>query len=111
MATAKDCHALTSHYIKVYTSKYGTKPVVNRNTARWGFDSILYDMTVKEAYDLVDYYLETNSSVDHSLQWFFNNYDRLLTHREDAKKDAEHRRRVRQESEQRVKEWREKRGK
>lgn len=105
MPLAKDCHALTSYYILGYRTKYGRAPVVNRNKARWGFDAILYDLNVVEVKSLLDYYFDAVSTHGHSIDWFFNNYDKLIETREIAEKDEADRARLREESKKRVEEW------
>lgn len=110
MATAKDCHTLTSYYIGLYNDKYNVRPVVNRHKARWGFDSVLYDLSLGDARELLDFYLETNSTHGHSLDWFFNNYDKLIVSKESARQDEEERRKLRAESKKRLEEWEEKNG-
>lgn len=110
MPSAKDCHTLTSYYEKLYKGKYNVAPIVNRNTARWSFDSILQGIALPEVKGLLEYYFTTNSTVKHSLQWFFYNYDKLIEGRQDAASDTERRGRLRQESEERAKKWRERFG-
>lgn len=110
MPTAKDCHTLTSYYIKRFKEVHApVEPVVNRHSARWGFDSLLMDMSVQECKDLIDYYLGTSAVItQHKLPWLFSNYDKLLETRTEQQKDSEQRSKLRAESEQRAKEWREK---
>lgn len=110
MPAAKDCHTLTSYFEKQYKTKYGSAPVVNRNTARWSFDSILQGMSVPECKELIDYYLASASEKRHNLQWFFYNYDKLIESQRDAIDDAERRKRLREESQERARKWREKLG-
>lgn len=105
--TAQQCHALTTYYIQAYTDKYDTKPVVNRHSARWGFESMLMDMPAPEVKKLIDFYLETTSTRRHSLDWFFYNYDSLLEEQKEHDKDRSDIARLRRESEERVRAWRE----
>lgn len=109
MATAKDCHILTTYYEKKYKDKYQSTAVVNRNDARWKFDNILKGMTVKEAKELLDFWFDTNSIQRHPLVWFFYNYDKLITIKADLAEDATLREKQRRETEERVKNWRERR--
>lgn len=107
MPAAKDCHTLTSYYIKLYKAKYGSEPSVNRHTARWGFDSVLMGMTLSEARVLLDFYLTTNSSKKHALDWFFYNYEKLQESMVITQEDAARRAQLREESRIRAQEWRE----
>lgn len=106
MATAKDCHALTSYYAKKYKEKYDTEPNVNRFSARWGFDSVLSGMGVTQAKELIDYYFTTPPTRRHDLDWFFYNYEKLVKAWRDGKSDAEHRRKLMEESKIRAEKWR-----
>jgi hypothetical protein len=107
--TAPQCHAAVSYYEKKYFEVYGRAAVVNRHKARWGFDSILRGMSAKECNSLIDYYFETDKSSNqlHSLEWFFFNYDKLMNARNTQEEKADERDKLREESKQRVKEWRE----
>lgn len=107
MATAKDCHVLTSYYVKLYKAKYRSEPVVNRHSARWGFDSILLGISPEETKELIDYYFKTANSKRHAIDWFFYNYDKLIEGRNESLKDIRRRERLRVESEERAKKWRE----
>lgn len=106
MATAKECHTLTSYFAARYKEKYARAPVLNRYSARWGFDSVLMDMSSKEVEELIDYYFTVPSERHHNLEWFFYNYDKLAKARTDAKEDSEHRARLREESAARAETWR-----
>ena len=107
---AQDCHALVSHFGKGYKGRYGMDPVVNRHSARWGMDSILQGMAPSEVKELIDYYFTLTMPKRHSLEWFFYNYDKLIAGRNETDKDRERREKMRRESEQRAKEWKERFG-
>jgi hypothetical protein len=109
MTTAQDCHKLTTYYEKKYKEKYKTAAVVNRNTARWGFDSILKGISPEETKELLDYWFSADSTQRHPLQWFFYNYDKLIAARSEQSEDDALRDNLRKKTEQRVKEWRERR--
>lgn len=107
MVAAKDCHALTTYFLKVYKNKYNVAPVVNRNKARWGFESILTDYSMDDSKSLIDFYLTTQSGNRHSLEWFLFNYDKIVESRQNKIADDERRQKLRDESEKRAREWRE----
>lgn len=104
--TPQQCHAMTSHYVKVFREKYGHDPVVNRHSARWGFDSVLQGLPPAEVKDLLDFYLTTGSTRKHPLEWFFYNYDKLIEQKSDVDADRKHRAKMREESKKRSEEWR-----
>lgn len=103
--TAPQCHALTTYYVSAYTKAFNSRPVVNRNKARWGFESILMDYPPEDAKRLIDYYLEHFENL--SLDWFLFNYDKVEQHRMDAAREAKLAAARRKETEARMKEWRE----
>lgn len=105
MVAPKDCHEMTTYYLGAYHDKYKRSPIVNRHKARWGFDSVLMDMSKSEAKELIDYYLSCSSTNGHSLEWFFYNYERLIEKRADYEKDQVERARLREESRRRVEEF------
>lgn len=109
MATAKDAHTLGTYYAKIYKAKYSKDPVFNRHAARWGFESVLMDMSINDAKLLLDYYLNTASTTQnrkHSLDWFLYNYEKLIESMQAQQEDAERRKKLREESEIRAREWR-----
>lgn len=106
MATAKDCHSLTSYYEKGYKEKYGHAPNVNRVTARWNFDSILGSLSLAQTRELIDYYFTTPPTRLHDLDWFFYNYEKLVKAMSDAREDTAHRKKLMEESKKRAEQWR-----
>lgn len=106
MVTAKDCHTLTSYYTKRFKEIHSREPVVNRYSARWGFDSVLAGMSTEQAKELVDYYFTTPADRDHDLEWFFYNYHTLYKSLQATKEDKARTDRLADESKQRVQEWR-----
>lgn len=107
MATAKDCHVLTSYYKKKYKERYLDSAIVNDNTARWGFDNVLRGLDPAGVKTLLDYWFSIASPVRHRLDWFFYNYEKLLESRQLQQDDAAFREKLRHSSEKRAREWRE----
>ena len=107
MASAKDCHELSSYYVKLYKEKYGYQPNINRVKARWSWDSMYDAMNKKEIKSLLDYYFTTASGTSHSLDWFFYNYDKLIEAKGWVEKDQQNIDRLRNETEERARRWRE----
>lgn len=109
MATATQANALSTYYINKYEEKYGIKPLINRNKARWSWDNILQDLKPKEVKELIDYYFQSDSTRAHDLEVFFYNYDKILTAMKDAEVYRSERQRLFEESQKRAQEWKEKR--
>lgn len=78
--TAQACHAMTTYYIGRYEETNGEKPNVNRNKARYLFESLLYDYSAEEVKALLDYFVKHYTQ---ELEWFQWNYEKVL----DAKRD------------------------
>lgn len=108
MPTAKQAHTLVSHFVKCYEKKYGEKPVINRYSARWGFDAVLMEVSEKETKELIEYYFLTASANNHQLDWFFYNYDKLIIAKRRDDADIEETARIRANTQARVEEWRKK---
>lgn len=107
----QDCHVLITYFAKVYREKYGNSPVINRYRARYGFESVLMDMPMDEAKSLIDFYFVTVSTNRHSLDWFFNNYDKIINNRNEFEVEQERRKQQRLETQERVARWKEIRAK
>lgn len=109
MASAGQAHALTTYYIGKYQERYNEKPIVNRNKARWSWDSMLYDLTPVEIKELLDFYFKSHSAKAHDLDNFFYNYDKILLSMRQAEVDAEGRKAMMRETEERTRIYLEKR--
>lgn len=96
---------LISHYINVYREKYGKMPIFNRSKAVWSFDSMLYDLETEDVKNLLSYYMETLSGNNHSLGWFFNNYNDLYNNYTEYKDARDRDAKVREATRKRTEEW------
>ena len=101
---------MVTYFVDKFKERYAVKPTVNRYAGRWGFDSLLEDMSTSEARDLVDYYFSTISTNGHSLEWFFYNYDKLAVAMEAARADEQANAVIRERTKRRTEEWRKQRG-
>lgn len=101
--TPQQCHALITYFISRYEDVVGSKPTINRNKARWGFESILFDLDPAAARELVDYFLE---HYDPNLDWFLWNYEKVAEAMQDAAKQKEQAAIRRKETQQRLDAWR-----
>lgn len=104
--TAQQCHAMTTYYVSKFKEKYGREPVINRHSARWGFESVLMGMPPAEAKKLLDFYFTTTSTKQHALDFFFYNYEKLIESLSALEQDKLRRKKMREESEKRAAEWR-----
>lgn len=108
MATPKQAHALVTYFGQKYKEKYAVAPKANRYAARWGFDSLLMDLTTDEVKALIDYYFETINPSGHTLDWFLYNYEKLAEAMENRDEDAASLARIREQTKRRTEEWRNK---
>lgn len=111
MATKRQqAMGLITHYEKLYNEKYRRAPQLNRNRERWGFESMIDDMSYDKAKKVIEFYFKTVSPSDHGVQYLLYNYDILLKSYEEAKKDEKLRAELRRKTEERVKRFRERNG-
>lgn len=101
--TPQQCHALITYFMTRYEEVVGSKPSLNRNKARWGFESILMDYSPAESRELVDYFLD---HYDPNLDWFLWNYEKVVEAKEERVKQQEALALRRKETQQRLDEWR-----
>lgn len=105
----KQANALVTQFIKNYTGKYGSAPVLNRYKEKWAFQDMISDLGYDRAQKVVDYYFRTNKPF-HPVQYLAYNYERLnkvMLEREEDNRKLEQ---IARETEIRVKEWEEKLG-
>lgn len=105
---AQQANVLITKYVKLYTEKYGTAPVINRYRDKWGFTDMLNDLGKVDSAKVIEYYFSLR--VRHDLMALFKSYDELHKNR---LADEEDKRRVAQlhkETAKRVKEWKDSNG-
>lgn len=102
--TAAQCHALTTYFVNKYNEVMGRAVVVNRNKAKWGFESILMDMTVIEAQALIDFYIRYYDKP--SIDWFMYNYEKIVEQKQDHEKQEKSAAKRREITAARLEEWR-----
>ena len=102
--TAQQCHALTTYFVGKVKEDSGKAPVVNRNKARWGFESVLMDFSPSDARELIDFYVAHWERP--SIEWFLFNYDKVCVAREEHEEDARRRAERRRITQERVERWR-----
>lgn len=104
-ATAAECHALTTYFIKQYKEKYGKAPVVNRNVCKVQFQNMLLDYSTEEIRELIDFFLTTQSGNNHKINDLFYGYDKLVEAMQQQQADMLFRQKLREETRQRTEEW------
>lgn len=106
--TPQQCHALITYFMTKYEEVVGSKSNLNRNKARWGFESILMDRTPAEARALVDYFFK---HYEPDVDWFIWNYEKVVESQEQYEVNQEALKHRRNETQQRLDEWKKRWGK
>lgn len=71
---------------------------------------MLYDLDVSEVKELLTYYLDTLSTNNHSLGWFFNNYNDLYNRFAEHNAASEREAKIREATRIRTEEWKRRTG-
>lgn len=79
--------ALLSKYINLYQIKYDKKPILNKHKEKWAMKSLVEDFGQDEVSSILDYYFMHSSKEGRPLNYFFNNFDLLITARNNLEKD------------------------
>lgn len=101
--TSKLAYALVNHYIKLYSARYGRKPVVNMYKEKWAMSDVIESVGYERAKELLEYYFKVTNP-NHSLTWFFYNFDRLDDTLTKQEEDAMRRARIREQTKRMVEE-------
>lgn len=95
-------YILISRYIALYREKHGRKPVVNRYAAKWGMADVVDSLGAERAGEVLEYYFKTRN--DHSLEFFYKNFDKLHNNLNMISADRERRAKMLRETKRRVEE-------
>lgn len=106
---AKWGNSLLDLYVLLYEEKYGHTPSLNRYRDKWNMVDVCDSVGFDKAKDLLQFYFKTGSE-GHPLTFFFYNFDKLEVGMKQASEDASDKERLRKETEERVKAFRERRG-
>jgi hypothetical protein len=99
-------HSLISHFLTQYQQKHNGPPRdFNRHRDKWGFQSMIEDLGMARAREIVTYYFSLPNN-SHTVNGLLFNYDKLNTDMMEREEDEIERRRIRAETKQRVEEWR-----
>ena len=73
---AKLAYSLVSLYCSLYKKQYGKLPIVNKYREKWAMNDVIDSIGYDRARALLEYYFKVTKS-NHSLQWFFYNFEKL----------------------------------
>jgi hypothetical protein len=100
VADPKQSYALLSYYEKLYKVAHKRAPNINRYRDKWGMADVLESYGIDEAKVLIEYYFKTKS--DHTLQFFFKNYDIIYDMMQRRAEDERKRAELREETRKRM---------
>ena len=93
---------MMGEYQKAYRARYDKNLVLNKYKFKWAFREVIDSVGYDEAYDAVLYYFKTESSNGHNLNFFLNNFDRMLEFKHAQDRDRERTRLLMEETRARV---------
>ncbi len=99
-----EAKSLLNYYKKLYKSRYSSLPVMNSYKAQWGFKSMVDDLGLASAKQVIEFYFDTDKIL-HPTSYLFNNYDSIWKRVESYKEDELVRKELRRLTEIRVREW------
>lgn len=76
-AKNKNAHTMISWYEKLFSEKYGRKPIINRYKEMWGLKAVVEHIGLEDSKSLMEYYFKTTKQ-GHPLDFFIGNYDKLI---------------------------------
>lgn len=98
---AQKANELITLYIKLWTERYGKKPVLNRYKYKWAFQDMIDDLGYDNAHAVVEFFFKTESS-GHTLDKIAYNYDELHKVREQLDEQSRKAAILREETRKRV---------
>lgn len=105
----EQAHILLTFYQKSYSEKYGHAPVFNRNKTKFLISDALRDIKPSEFKQLIVYYLETEK--EPSIMALCYEYADILEAKKQNERDSSARKQLLIDTQNRVKEFRERFGK
>ena len=94
-SNTKEPYILLTEYQILYKERYGKAITLNKFREKWAMQDVIDSVGFDKAKELLKYYFHTSKS-NHPLNFFYNNFDRMEAFMENAEKDKEVRRRLRE---------------
>jgi hypothetical protein len=95
MANNREPYILLTMYQNLYSEKYGKAATINKFREKWGMQDVIESVGFDRAKQLIEYYF-TTSKINHTLQFFFYNFDKLDIMQKEIEKDKANRKLLRQ---------------
>lgn len=98
-----------NYFVKAYTGKFKSRPIVNRSKFKYGVVDMLKDIKLTEAKALADYYITHYTEV--SIGEFLYKYDEMIQEMNAEQADLAQREQLLSETQSAVQKFRERYGK
>jgi len=105
----ENADAFINHFVKSYTDKFKTRPIVNRSKFKYAVVDMLKDIKLTEAKTLADYYISHYTEV--SISEFLYKYDEMIQEMNAEEADLMQREQLLSETQSAVQRFRERYGK
>lgn len=89
-------YILLTEYGKLYEARYSRKLVINKHREKWGMRDAIDEIGADNVRECLRYYFITNPPDGHSLQHFYNNFDKIYELINRKKEDAVARQQLRE---------------
>ncbi len=90
MANNKEPYILLTMYQNMYKEKYGKLPSINKYREKWAMQDVIDSVGYERAKELLEYYF-TTGKINHPLQFFFFNFDKIDIIQKEVIKDKKNR--------------------
>jgi hypothetical protein len=77
---------IMDYFSTSYESRYGSKPLINRNTAKWASRDIVESFGVDDCKKAIDWYFQVKDT-GHDWLWYANNIEKLIAARKLKEED------------------------
>jgi len=90
VANNKEPYILLTMYQNMYKEKYGKLPSINKYREKWAMQDVIDSVGYERAKELLEYYF-TTGKINHPLQFFFFNFDKIDIIQKEVIKDKKNR--------------------
>jgi hypothetical protein len=95
VANNREPYILLTIYQNLYEERHGRKVTLNKFREKWGMQDVIDSVGFDRAKELIEYYFKTPKT-NHTLQFFFYNFDKLDIMQKEIEKDKVNRQLLRE---------------
>jgi hypothetical protein len=81
---------LINYYVVKYQEVYGSRPIINRNTAKWAARDLVESFGIDECQKCIDWYFYVKDT-GHNWNWLASNMESLYNARKTKERDDKER--------------------